>query len=239
MSSANQAKWEAAAETYDRLSYGPERRWAPVKRDFFAAMHGQILFLAAGTGLDFEFFPPGQEIDAIDISPRMLERARPRAAAYDGRIDGVLGEISYYHAIGQSRIVPKLNLEYVVAHTDGFREFDGLDPVTVADAHAERARVMAGAEIGHYWIVGQQVVDVSAYGKFVDNFAQNISAVQVSLGANSVAIQGIRESMYGADAGAGLSWIISRTARLYVNYDGRFRDGFTSHQGTLGLEVKW
>ena len=86
MSSANQAKWDAAAETYDRLSYGPERRWAPLKRDFFAAMQGKILFLAAGTGLDFKFFPPGQEIDAIDISPRMLERARPRAAAYDGRI---------------------------------------------------------------------------------------------------------------------------------------------------------
>jgi ubiquinone/menaquinone biosynthesis C-methylase UbiE len=86
MSSANQAKWDAAAETYDRLSYGPERRWAPVKRDLFAPMQGKILFLAAGTGLDFEFFPPGQDIDAIDISPRMLERARPRAAAYVGRI---------------------------------------------------------------------------------------------------------------------------------------------------------
>ena len=61
----------------------------------------------------------------------------------------------------------------------------------------------------------------------------------VANGANSVAIQGIRESMYGADAGAGLSWIMNRTARLYANYDGRFRDGFTSHQGTLGLEVKW
>lgn len=86
MSSANQAKWDAAAETYDRLSYGPERRWAPLKRELFATMHGKILFLAAGTGLDFEFFPPGQDIDAIDISTRMLERARPRAAAYEGRL---------------------------------------------------------------------------------------------------------------------------------------------------------
>lgn len=163
----------------------------------------------------------------------------PALAAYDGRIDGVLGEISYYHAIGQSRIVPKLNLEYVVAHTDSFQEYGGLDPVTVADARAERARVMAGAEIGHYWIVGQQIVDVSAYGKFVDNFMQNANTVQVSLGTNSIAVQGIRESMYGADAGAGLSWIMNRTTRLYASYDGKFRDGFTSHQGTLGLEVKW
>lgn len=86
MKSANQVKWDAAAETYDRLSYGPERRWAPLKRELFATMHGKILFLAAGTGLDFGFFPPGQDIDAIDISPRMLDRARPRAAAYEGRL---------------------------------------------------------------------------------------------------------------------------------------------------------
>ena len=86
MSSSNQSKWDAAAETYDRLSYGPERRWAPIKRELFAPMRGKILFLAAGTGLDFEFFPPGQDIDAIDVSPRMLERAGPRAASYPGRL---------------------------------------------------------------------------------------------------------------------------------------------------------
>jgi uncharacterized protein with beta-barrel porin domain len=174
---------------------------------------------------------------AIDV--RRSTVAGPALSAYDGRVDGALGEISYYQAFGQSRIVPKLGLEYVVAKTDGFQEFSGFNPVTVAEAHAERARVMAGAEVGHYWIIGQQIIDVSAYGKFVDNFAQNVSTVQVSLGANTIAVQGIRESMYGADAGAGLSWIMSRTARLYANYDGKFRDGFTSHQGTVGLEVKW
>ena len=46
-----------------------------------------MLFLAAGTGLDFQFFPPNQDIVAIDISPKMLERAAPRAKQYDGRID--------------------------------------------------------------------------------------------------------------------------------------------------------
>ena len=86
MRSTNQVKWDAAAGNYDRLSYGPERRWAPVKREFFAPMRGRILYLAAGTGRDFEYFTPGQQIDAIDISPRMLEQARPRAAAYNGRL---------------------------------------------------------------------------------------------------------------------------------------------------------
>jgi hypothetical protein len=28
-------------------------------------------------------------------------------------------------------------------------------------------------------------------------------------------------------------------ARLYVNYDGKFRNELTSHQGTVGFEYKW
>jgi len=32
---------------------------------------------------------------------------------------------------------------------------------------------------------------------------------------------------------------VSDALRLYAIYDGRFRDGFTSHAGTLGLEYRW
>lgn len=160
-------------------------------------------------------------------------------ANYRGSIDGVLGELNYTYSFGQSRIVPKVALEYVAARTDRFSEAGGFLPVTVADGHGERARVLAGAEFGHYWIVGQQAIDVSVYGKFVDNFAQNIGAVQVSLGNNAIGVQGIRESRNGADAGAAASWILSNTVRLYANYDGRFRTGFESHQGTVGVELKW
>lgn len=160
-------------------------------------------------------------------------------ASYRGSIDGVLGEVNYTYSFGQSRIVPKLALEYVAARTDAFQEFGGLNPVSVAGASGDRARILAGAEVGHYWIVGQQAFDVSAYGKFVDNFSQNVGSVQVNLANNFINVQGIRESMYGADAGAAASYIMSNTARLYANYDGRFRDGFTSHQGTVGVELKW
>lgn len=161
------------------------------------------------------------------------------ASNYRGQIDGVLAEINYLFTLGQSRFVPKLALEYVSAATDGFQELGGLNPVSVAGASGNRSRVMAGAEIGHYWIVGQQAIDVSVYGKFVDNFSQNIGAVQVSLGANSINVQGIRESQYGADAGGQASLIVSNNVRLYANYDGRYRDGFQSHQGTGGIELKW
>lgn len=67
--------------------YGPEKRWAPVKRELFSKMKGKILFVAVGTGLDIKHFPAGRDIVAIDISPRMLEKARPRAEAYPGRLE--------------------------------------------------------------------------------------------------------------------------------------------------------
>jgi uncharacterized protein with beta-barrel porin domain len=99
--------------------------------------------------------------------------------------------------------------------------------------------MLIGAEIGRYWIVDQKIVDLSAYGKFVDNFEQNLSVVTVSLGPESILVQGIGESRYGADAGAALSLSLSNAIRVYLNYDGKFRSFFQSHQGTAGVEVKW
>jgi ubiquinone/menaquinone biosynthesis C-methylase UbiE len=82
-------KWDRAASNFDLMSgLGPEKRWAPFKREFFSRMgHGKILFLAVGTGLDIPFFPPGRDITGIDISDKMLEKARARAAAYDGQLE--------------------------------------------------------------------------------------------------------------------------------------------------------
>ncbi|MGB9172529.1 MAG: autotransporter domain-containing protein, partial [Bradyrhizobium sp.] len=98
---------------------------------------------------------------------------------------------------------------------------------------------LVGAEIGHYWIVDQKILDLSAYGKFVDNFEQNLSAVTVSLGPESILVQGIGESRYGADAGAALSLSLTNAVRVYLNYDGKFRSALQSHQATMGVEVKW
>ena len=101
-------------------------------------------------------------------------------------------------------------------------------------------RVLAGAEVGHYWILDhRQIVDVSAYGKFVDNVSQQFSSILVSLGPQSISVTGIGESRYGADAGSSASLSIGSTARLYFNYDGKFRSNLTSHQGTLGFEIRF
>ncbi|TGD71559.1 methyltransferase domain-containing protein [Mangrovimicrobium sediminis] len=84
-----QEKWDKAAPTFDLMaSRGAEVRWRPAKEALFARMgDGPILFMALGTGLDIPTFPPGKHITAIDISPKMLEQATARIAAYDGEIE--------------------------------------------------------------------------------------------------------------------------------------------------------
>lgn len=87
--SATKEKWDKVAKTFDAMSgIGTEKRWAPVKTRFFSNMgDGKILFLAVGTGLDISSFPPGKNITSIDISPKMLEQAKPRADAYPGQME--------------------------------------------------------------------------------------------------------------------------------------------------------
>jgi uncharacterized protein with beta-barrel porin domain len=161
------------------------------------------------------------------------------SAGYKAHIDGALTELSYYWNIDQSRVVPKAAFEYVRAVTGSLQEFGGLDPVVASGATVERSRLLMGAEVGHYWMLDRKIFDLSAYGKFVDNVAQNFSAVTVSLGTQSITVQGIGESRYGADAGASASLSLSNAARLYLNYDGKFRAAAQSHQGTAGVELKW
>jgi uncharacterized protein with beta-barrel porin domain len=111
--------------------------------------------------------------------------------------------------------------------------------VTASGAALERSRILLGAEIGRYWIVDQKIVDFSAYGKFVDNFEQNFGSVTVSSGFQRITVQGIGEGRYGADTGASASINLNNMARLYLNYDGKFRAALQSHQGTAGLELRW
>ena len=87
MSNTDRRKWNRVATSYESLaSRAAEARWAEFKRSLFSEMGGKVLFLAAGTGLDFQFFPPGRTVIAIDVSERMLEQATGRARRYDGAI---------------------------------------------------------------------------------------------------------------------------------------------------------
>lgn len=87
-------KWDSAASVFDLMGgFGPEKRWKPHKERLFSTMDGRILFLAVGTGLDIRCFPPGKDIIGIDISPKMLEKAKPRVAAYRGQMTARLMDV--------------------------------------------------------------------------------------------------------------------------------------------------
>lgn len=87
MDDTTQRKWDAASRTFDWFTFADDRRLGPHKRRLFAKLQGQTLAVAAGTGNDFKCFPPDQRIVAIDISPKMLERAARKATAYQGTIE--------------------------------------------------------------------------------------------------------------------------------------------------------
>ena len=84
---SDRAKWNRAATAYDSLAArASERRWAAFKREAFRGMAGRVLFLSTGTGLDFQFFPSGRTIAALDVSERMLSKAAVRARRYGGTL---------------------------------------------------------------------------------------------------------------------------------------------------------
>lgn len=82
-----QRKWDKASRTLDLFSYAEDRRLGPHKRRLFGKMSGATLMVAAGTGNDFKFFPRDMNFVAIDISPKMIECAAPKATAYTGSIE--------------------------------------------------------------------------------------------------------------------------------------------------------
>lgn len=86
-------KWDKAAKSFDRFNAGVERRYGKYKRGLFAKSRGKTMLVAAGTGLDFVFFPPGLDITAIDFSPRMVEKAKEKAVRYDGSLNVVQADV--------------------------------------------------------------------------------------------------------------------------------------------------
>lgn len=69
-------KWDNAAKTFDIMNRGIEVRYGEKKHEWFSRSVGRTLLVAVGTGLDLQCFPSGQKVVGIDISSKMLEKAK-------------------------------------------------------------------------------------------------------------------------------------------------------------------
>ena len=77
------ARYSRIAPLYDCLEAPMERIFhSRFRRHLFAHIPPcQILEIGVGTGRNLEYYPNGARVTAIDLSPRMLERARGRVGS--------------------------------------------------------------------------------------------------------------------------------------------------------------
>lgn len=71
-------KWDNAARSFDLMNRGIELRYGQTKREWFSRAEGLTLLVAVGTGLDLEYFHPGHHLVGLDISSKMLEKAKKK-----------------------------------------------------------------------------------------------------------------------------------------------------------------
>jgi phosphatidylethanolamine/phosphatidyl-N-methylethanolamine N-methyltransferase len=82
-------RYDRIAPIYDALEWIMEFRFRHWRRDVWRDVNSdeRILELGVGTGKNIPFYPTGAQITAIDISERMLERAKKKAAGLGRKVD--------------------------------------------------------------------------------------------------------------------------------------------------------
>ena len=79
-------KWFAAI--YDRMMASEEKKFlGAIREEMIKEVTGEVLEIGAGTGVNFQYYPNGAHITAIEPDPYMLERARKRAAEASANIE--------------------------------------------------------------------------------------------------------------------------------------------------------
>lgn len=72
--------YDRIAPLYDLLDGIYEHAWKRrLRAALFAHAHGRILDVGVGTGCNIPFYPEGSKVVGIDMSERMLDKARDRA----------------------------------------------------------------------------------------------------------------------------------------------------------------
>lgn len=102
-------RYDRVARIYDFID-GPMELMAHVwrARQWAAIGEGYVLEVGVGTGKSLPFHPPTADVTAIDISPRMLDRARRRAARLGSKAELRVADV-------QALPFPDASFDFVVA----------------------------------------------------------------------------------------------------------------------------
>lgn len=80
--------YDRIAPCYDAMEGIVERRYRAWRARLWSHVRGpRVLEVGVGTGKNLPYYPGGVEVTAIDLSPRMLERARRRAGRLHANVD--------------------------------------------------------------------------------------------------------------------------------------------------------
>jgi phosphatidylethanolamine/phosphatidyl-N-methylethanolamine N-methyltransferase len=87
--SRERKRYDRIAPFYDWMEGMMERlAFRKLRARLWAQVTGEkLLEVGVGTGKNIPYYPPGVEVAGIDLSPRMLERARMRAVAAHRKVD--------------------------------------------------------------------------------------------------------------------------------------------------------
>jgi ubiquinone/menaquinone biosynthesis C-methylase UbiE len=75
------------------MNSGIEVRYGERKREWFSRSAGRTLLVAVGTGLDFQYFSSEQNVVGIDISSKMLEKAKGKLNVNTSDIELVRADV--------------------------------------------------------------------------------------------------------------------------------------------------
>ncbi len=84
---ATQARYDRVAPVYDLMETLAEQRYSSWRRHAWEYVAGpEILEVGVGTGKNMDYYPPDSHVTGVDISAKMLARARRRAEALSSNV---------------------------------------------------------------------------------------------------------------------------------------------------------
>ncbi len=87
-------RYQRNARFYDFMEGGMNKQHAAWRQQLWPLVKGpKVLEVGVGTGKNIPYYPDGLEITAIDLTPRMLDRAKTRAKEQGKPVHLCLGDV--------------------------------------------------------------------------------------------------------------------------------------------------